>query len=244
MTHAEQGISSELFTELLELWRKQQGTFGEGAIAGPFVPMVGKRYGEPGSPRLMFVGKATYGWDEPPELSLEACAILTHAHCKQVSNGGYRSAFWRFLDRMTRRMHSAAGCDSSNSPEWALDRLVWSNLFKIGAAKSQPGKALARAQYDLMARLLTYEMESLRPDAIILMTGDYEGDFVERALGTECKHKLSGVAEPWTDVIEIPSINARLYWTRHPQGWSNPEPEEAAICRDFGDFFRCKQPKG
>jgi hypothetical protein len=238
MVGVKPGLSSELFAELLGLWEQLRDEFGEDRIAGPFVPVVGERYGETGAPKVMFIGKATYGWDAGPEMSLEERLDQARKFYEEVSSNHYSPAFWRFLCRMTVRIHGKAGLRVSEQTGWALESLIWSNLFKIGAAKSQPAKALARAQYDLMERLLHYELHTFRPDAVILVTNDYEGDFVERVFGMKDKDKLQGVSEPWTDVIDLPSIGARLYWTRHPQGWPNPEPEEQAICKNFKAFYK------
>ncbi|HEX9790355.1 MAG TPA: hypothetical protein VGA60_06805 [Kiloniellales bacterium] len=237
MVRAMPGLSPELFSELLALWERLREEFGEDRIAGPFVPIVGECYGESGVPKVMFVGKATYGWDASPGMSLGERLDQARAFYEDIANNRYRPTFWRFLCRMTGKIHGVVGLSSSEQPGWALERLIWSNLFLIGAARSQPGKALARAQHDLMGKLLHYQLHTFRPDAIILMSNEYEGDFVERVFGTEHKRKLPGVLGPWTDVIDLSSIGARLYWTRHPQGWPNPEPEEQAICQDIRAFF-------
>lgn len=71
-------LSEELFDELLDLWHQLRAGFDTNAVAAPFVPLVGTSYGEHRAPKVMYIGKATEGWSDEPEMSLATRHAFTH----------------------------------------------------------------------------------------------------------------------------------------------------------------------
>lgn len=234
------GLSPALFVELLDLWQRLQKDF---AIAAPFVPVVGTHYGAPDAPKIMYIGKATEGWDEEPRMTLAGRDLFTREFYESLCSGDYRSIYWYFIRNMTEKLYSAVGAESKNDMKWALDRVIWSNLMKIGTAASWPRKSFAKAQAPFMEKLLRYELETHRPDAIILTTNWYEWEFVEKVFGTKGRKELATIGGWTVTAQDVDEFGARLYWTRHPQGWKDRTQAEDAIAEDFVAFFSTSEAK-
>ena len=234
------GLSPALFDELLAAWQQLQKDF---AVAAPFVPVVGTHYGEPGAPKIMYIGKATEGWGTRPASSLAEDRASTKDFYDRLSAGKYRSMYWFFIRDLTAKLFDVTGnvCTADHGNEnpmkWALDRVIWSNLMKIGSVSSWPRKRLAKAQAPLMEKLLRYELETHRPDAIILTTNWYEWEFVEKVFGMKGREEIAEVGGWPILAIDADDICARLYWARHPQGWKDRWKAENEIAADFKTFF-------
>lgn len=231
-------LSEELFQELHDLAKRLDRENSSCSCDGVFVPRVGKLYGEKDAPRIMFVGKATAGWGGDSK-SLEDDWQATENFYDKLYNGEYKSQFWYYIRGLTREIYKEVGLNYENDIQWAVDRVIWSNLMKIGVNGSQPYGRLASEQRPMMKRILAYEMHNLRPDAIILCTNDYEAKLVEEVFGAQNAETIAYVGSDPIDSTLVEEIDAKLYWTRHPQGWAKNEAERI-IAEDFGKWFKSK----
>jgi hypothetical protein len=129
----------------------------------PFVPYRGSRYGDV-KPKILFIGKATYGWGEGEEG--QGSGALKHVqdrndlwdHLSKLPKkfiegqiipfyGGekgpyYRSLFWNRIFRLTGRClydYKEYERERRRSEE-CFRSIAWSNVFKVGALKSEGGK--------------------------------------------------------------------------------------------------------
>ena len=92
----------------------------------PFEPHIGKRYEKiPNEPRVMYIGKATDEWTEEKGTKIE--------------NVPQDTPFFRFIRDLVPEIYGKAGYPAPNAPDyqWMWDRIVWSNLMKIGGRKGK-----------------------------------------------------------------------------------------------------------
>lgn len=231
-------LSDELFRELNTLAARLEREFKSD---GAFVPRVGRLYGENDAPRIMFIGKGTAGWGGS-SLSLDDDWQATQRFYDKLYNKEYRSQFWDFIRNLTKGLFDRVGLDCEDDMRWALDRVVWSNLMKIGAKGSQPYGELADKQRPLMEKILHHELNTLRPNVIIICTNDYEEEFVESFFGLQDSKILAEVGGSEIYSIVSQEIGAKIYWTRHPERWGNRSEAERIIAEDFGNWYRQKPP--
>lgn len=231
------GMSNELFRELHDL-ADRMGQDCEGA----FVPRVGSLYDEEGAPRIMFIGKATAGWGGSSK-SLEDDWRVTEEFYEDLYTYQYRSMFWYYIRNLTSGVYGKLGLHFEQDMRWVLDRVIWSNLMKIGVNATQPYGKLADEQRPLMEKILRYELESLQPDMILICTNDYESRLVENIFGFQNYEVIAevGRSEIWSIVME--EVGAKVYWTRHPQGWGNRSEAERLIAEDFASWFQSHSVK-
>lgn len=116
--------------------------YAEASIAHPFSTYVGCRYKEIKSiPRIMFVGKATAGWDKP------GGQALSHKFVNDVKLGKYPwGGFWPFIIDLVPKIYGACRLETRIDPEWVLDRIVWSNLMRLGSGGGNPSGKLYKCQ--------------------------------------------------------------------------------------------------
>ena len=78
-----------------------------------------------------------------------------------------RSAFWRVIRRVTQCLCSTGG----NGEDWP-SHLVWSNLYKVSPAEGgNPNNVLSKAQLPGCRELFQLELETYRPQQLLLLTG-------------------------------------------------------------------------
>jgi hypothetical protein len=157
-----------------------------------FAPMTGARW----NGGLMFVGRALYGWPTPSFKATEldsmsfrermvqeswkisratpACPILRlHQEwqdglkSKRHAYNPSRSQFWMTIRSISQRSNI---CDDGDL-SWH-SRLHWSNLYKINPeCTGNPDEVLKIAQEKACRKLLELEIQTLRPKAIIFLSG-------------------------------------------------------------------------
>lgn len=219
-------ISQELFDELVEMRGRIDGA------DGPFVPYVGPFYGA-GTPRIAFIGKATASWDhdEPPTLAGQIAEARRFVK-ECLLEGSYRSSFWNFVIDCTLDL---TGHDRTQpqAADWALGRIVWSNLMKIAVNGGNPIGQAAASQRDLARRILKFELDALSPDCVIITTSEYEGDLVWSVFGDDWTDL--GDTELGTQVARNQPDGTRVYYTVHPQGKAT-ELRESIIREIVADF--------
>ncbi|MEI2734896.1 MAG: hypothetical protein V9G24_08850 [Rhodoblastus sp.] len=159
------------------------------------LPMIGRKY----SRQLMVIGRAPNGWNriggwengiEPSDLGDEerrwsfAQAIyrsvsetkspaecpmswVTNQWSSKACYNSARSAFWRVIRSVVARLNIA----DVDGPEWP-SHLVWSNLYKIAPAQGgNPHGELRRSQLAGCRTLLQWELETFRPERILILSG-------------------------------------------------------------------------
>lgn len=146
---------------------------------------------------LMFVGRALYGWDTEEFAAEEAknedrrralvknawtisrteprdCPILRlHEHwhdkrkLKLSKYNPNRSAFWRLIRFLSQTRISSTGL----TRPWQ-STIYWTNLYKVNpACTGNPTNALAGAQQEACIDMLTCEIETKKPEAVVFLTG-------------------------------------------------------------------------
>lgn len=206
--------------------------------ACPFVPFSGSEAISSICPRILYIGKATFGWDGS---SFEdAQDVASRFVMGEVARGQYRSAFWDFIIDVVPRVHRACGLAAEDAAEWALDRIRWTNLMKVGSAEGNPYGGLYGKQRLICHRILRDELQEFRPTCVVMVTGgDYEADVYE-VFGREWdEHTLRLPGNNlWVKDLPDEFSKGRVYWTRHPQGWRRDHREAAKelISQDHARF--------
>ncbi len=197
---------------------KQDGNWDQ-----PFLAGVGPEYFQ-ASPRLLVVGKATAGWSNVEE---PVTAEATSAHSAAFVQEPTAGAFFRHVQQL------ALGVASGVDPAAAARRIAWTNLARIGYAGGNPAGQAFDAQETLCRWLLAAELDWLRPDLVILLTGDYRHDLVSDFFDGIVWEYLpnAGHDAAWCGCWH----GVRVVWTMHPQGKSleRLERERRAIAAWF-----------
>lgn len=219
-----------------------------------FLAAKGRKY----SGELMVVGRATNGWEgscfpggnpckapypekftDPAfrkkfareiQMSVSGDDPMAWVHQQWGAKNCYntkRSAFWRVIRRVTVGLNIAG----ESYGDWA-SHLVWSNLYKVSPnAGGNPSDRLCYRQFQGCKDLFRLELDTYRPQRLLLLTGwnwadgflcglvkvDATGNYVER-VGTL----------PSTDGYPISVVVAR-----HPQGKSE-EAWSTEVLETFG----------
>ncbi len=125
--------------------------------------------------------------------------------------GGYstaRSAFWRFTRRVLAQLDGPSALDA----RWS-SRLAWTNLAKLAPwSGGIPGGSLLDIQRRIGPELLAEELDSFRPDVVLVLTGSWWFEPFAEHLGLRVNWRdglLEGVADDG---------KARWLIAPHPQG--------------------------
>lgn len=210
------------FEELLKIYSEHQIE----NPSYPFEPHIGSEFKTgKGQPRLMFVGKATYGWQKGSDAS-------DFVKKSSWANNKYYSAFWKHLFDVVRAVYyktSQKKLDIANKQnrEWVIDRIVWSNLARIGSEKNgNPSGTLLTAQTKICEKILREEIDELAPTGIVLVTYDFMESVVYNIFGKD-NWKKEYNDWFWYQTWQSRSGNSTgIYWSRHPQGWPNDDSEQ------------------
>jgi uracil-DNA glycosylase len=110
-----------------------------------------------------------------------------------------------------------------------LERIAWTNLARIGYARGNPEGAAFRVQADVCKRLIAAELDWLRPEVVVLATGNFQHRFVTNFFSEADWKALPGAGHD--DAWVCTSHGAVIVWTGHPQGKSTArlEGERRAI---------------
>ena len=181
---------------------------------GVFHTYVGERYCEASSRRLMIVGKATMGWGECGHEGSRDFVI------GKVAERKYSSHFWHFIRTLSARLHDHLNPDDLKA---LYERVVWSNIMRIGVNGGNPKGSTRNRQRDLCAALTKAEVKSLRPTHLVFTTGNDYWDEVCAVVGAQSRCELE--EDVWRLYGTDRGMN--VYWTRHPQGWSSIRKERA-----------------
>ena len=133
------------------------------------------------STRIMICGQETQGWgieldEEDP--SIISPRRIVNIYNDFVNKGGYNSPYWNFSKRISRAL-SGVG-------------IVYNNINKIGkrrgAGCDESIFQLTQAHFPVFKT----EVDILRPDLIIFLTGPKYDRKIEKILGSFDKKKISG----------------------------------------------------
>jgi hypothetical protein len=98
--------------------------------------------------------------------------------CKEIYNTR-KSAFWRVIREVVRRLEIANVDDSERS--WS-SHLAWSNLYKISPCeRGNPNGKLRKAQLEGCKKLLEWELEHYRPRRVVFLTDWWADEFLSQA---------------------------------------------------------------
>ena len=206
-------IYGDLFHRVVEA-RSTDSIADLGKMCGPFVIEPTPQFSS--SPRrVLFVGQETNGWYTVedilrPQKGLEEALLWYREFALADNHPAARSPFWTFH----RKVAAGLGLD------WRA--ILWSNLIRFdgtalpngcGSLVDHPCEA---ALLDLQRGVLSYEIDSLRADTVIFLTGpNYDhvirsefGDAEFSAVGQDSVRLLSQVKSH--------SRRTRMIRTYHP----------------------------
>jgi hypothetical protein len=226
----------------------------------PFVPYRGSAYGDDNRPKILVIGKATYGWGkrEKEQGSGALNAVLGRddlwEHLSKLSEefiegqiipfyggekGLYHSQFWNRIYRLTGQClygYSASKSEYKRErqrSEKCFRSIAWSNVFKVGALKSEggnPKKKLRDIQKE--ENTLKEEINELQPDVAIFSTGPDEYDKHIKDLLPNTSMEDVGPEHEHLKIKEIECLDTLAFRTYHFQSYSNEEFEQVVdyIC--------------
>ena len=197
---------------------------------------------------LMVVGRAPNGWDvfAYPEKFADCAFREEFTQQVQESVDGpdpmawvqerwgaadcyntKRSAFWRVIRRVTQCLCSTGG----NGEDWP-SHLVWSNLYKVSpAAGGNPDNRLREIQFLGCKELFQLELETYRPQRLLLLTGDWAEPFLDQ-LAPDDVARMAYVERVGTIVLGQ-EHQIRVVVACHPQG-KPEEPWSGEVLKAFG----------
>jgi hypothetical protein len=249
------------YLSLIERLRKEE-LADECAI--PFVPYRGSTYGDV-KPKILFIGKATYGWGkgEKEQGSGALNAVLERDdlwdHLSKLSvefiegqiipfyggeKGLYHSQFWNRIYRLTGQClygYSASKSEYKRErqrSEKCFRSIAWSNVFKVGALKSEGGNPkkglidIQKEENEKEGNDFEEEITALQPDVAIFSTGPDEYDkHIEDLLPNT---SMKDVGPEHLKMKEIEGLDTLAFRTYHFQSsyYSNEKFEQVVdyIC--------------
>ena len=149
-----------------------------------FLPQIGSQYeSDTHSQKLLFVGRSANEFYDLKQGTVsagfktwmnESCPIHDRIgkKCDASSKGIYsfeKSSFWQVVRHISSRMRTKESDDLAGSSSV----IAWSNLYKLGTTKGlgTPNAKLKCVQLDEAKAMFVAEIEVLRPDAIVMLTG-------------------------------------------------------------------------
>jgi hypothetical protein len=227
----------------------------------PFVPYVGASYCD-AKPKILIIGKATYGWGKGDEgqgsgALDDVLGMDDHDRWKYLvelpeefiegeimpyyggeGTGPYR-AFWRRIYQLSGKLlmdHPVADYkrDRRRSEE-VFRSIAWSNVFKVGALKSEggnPTKKLRNIQKEENKKegnAFEEEITALRPDVAIFSTSRAYDEHIEDLLPHT---SMEDVGPEHLKIKEIAGLDTLAFRTYHFQYYSNEKFEQVVdyIC--------------
>jgi hypothetical protein len=167
-------------------------------------------------PRLLFVGKATNGYNEPG-LGSFAGSMATNTGLLRTHK---LSQFLGFIRKITAELLQARGLSFDQGA--VMRSIGWSNLVKIGVANGNPQGTKLQTQAKLSIEILKAEIARWKPHATIFLTSEYAADtvllpaFGDRGTWTQQTAIASGTTEHvWFKTAA--ETGCPLIWTLHPQ---------------------------
>ncbi len=230
-------ISHALYERLAAL--REEMIAGEiGSPAQVFVPVGAPIQDRPlQMPRVLYVGKATRGFGESNLAGFTGAVAGASTVIDDWLLPG-RSAFWQFIRAVLRQL--AANCDHLTDAD-LLHYFGWSNLAKIGDLHGNPDVSSLKAQQDLCVEVLTAEIATFQPTAIILATTNYAQHEVVFPLFGYDGWSFDTQEQDRVAYKQHPQFGL-VVWTNHPQGM-RPNGTRAVIQKFVSELI-LKQWRG
>jgi hypothetical protein len=205
--------------------RKQMVGVGIGDLAKVFVPAGAAPPARPNrmAPRVLFVGKATNGWNEKRLDSFDGSKRQAEDTLKKWGPRP-RKAFWEFSRAVLRQALRSCNIEADDGELASFSG--WSNLVLIGNTGSYgppKGRALDR-QKELCIEALRAEIIRFRPTAVVLMSQAYAMHEIAHPVfgghdGTWSFDTSQQDSVAWKF---HPDLETTVVWTNHPQGMRPP----------------------
>lgn len=233
------------YLRLIDHLKKQ---VGPDECTVPFVPYVGSSYGD-ADPKILVIGKATYGWGKGESGQGsgtlgdvlgrdDLCEYLAELPKRFIEDeiipfygggsGHYHSQFWNRIYRLTGNLLLDRPVSKYKREQQASERcfrsIAWSNVFKVGATKTErgnPNQTLISIQK--AHNTLEEEIDVLQPNLVIFSTGPtYDGHLVDFLPKTT----LRDAAPDHLRVKEVVGLESPAFRTCHFQYYSNQTFEQ------------------
>ena len=121
--------------------------------------------------RILFIGQATGGeWSSESLSDYDKAwdkATNEVAECAPSRTGG----FWQVVDDITKNTFREIGVQLP--AERYCDVIGWSNLAKISKYSGNPNGGALNMQADLCVEQLQFEIQTMDPTAIVLLSGEF-----------------------------------------------------------------------
>ena len=205
---------------------------GVSNVAHVFVPVgpVGDAFGASPALRVLFVVRATRGFDEERVSTYEGAAaraaeLVTETYLSDEGSPA-QSDFWRFARNV---LGAALDGSGSQGGDRLADHVGWSNLAKIGNTKGNATPDSLSIQKGLCREALRLEMAAIKPQAVVLTTGDYaEEEVLLPVFGMDgwTEERTGRAAWRWKAGEPFCPLVVR---THHPQGKFDMDDTAAAI---------------
>lgn len=155
--------------------------------------------------KLLFIGQETNQWynDYGQKVkTAEKIATMQENYWYFVLDQSYNTLFWRFIWDVDQKVNAGA-CG-----------YLWNNVIKIGRASGlgTPDYRLVQLEEQYF-NILKKEIEILKPDAVIFLSGpDYDG-YIKNRLGSFTIKESFGKCFDRLQIPDLPEDTFRLY---HP----------------------------
>lgn len=161
--------------------------------------------------KVAFVGQETYGWTDEIEIDAQMEAYSRF----NLGEDYYSSPFWNVI----RKLETALTGANYNS--------AWLNLNRYDEAGGKPSweNQVRLGELDF---LLIEELKIVAADVVILFTGPYYDDRVNKLFGSG-QTLVEGFSLRQLCQLQSPSLNGAIFRTYHPNYLRRSGLEPAAI---------------
>jgi hypothetical protein len=160
---------------------------------------------------ILFCGQATRGFNEEDLADFDRCG----ARCGEIAHnlrGARTGPFWQVVDDIMRGVYQSL---CRPVPDTGLSSVIgYTNLLKIGRVGTNPLPQSCRMQADLCIEQLNYEIKTMNPTAIVLLTASYaQHEIVEPVFGAD------GWAQDVPDCnrVAFKTTPRAVIWGNHPR---------------------------
>jgi hypothetical protein len=169
-------MKESLKTTLLPLYASLLNNIKQTEEIYPFCMQWGSNFPKEWNSGILFVGKATNGWQFPTRdvnevfLANGNGIFNRNDQMRWVEDVRYysKSPFWRVIKNTTSNVYE---------PNHWYNYVAWSNLYKLSYGKGNPNTRLKREQSSLCIDILKEEIRALSPRFVVFLTSGWEDFF-------------------------------------------------------------------
>jgi len=166
----------------------------------------------------LFIGQCTRGYGDADIADFDAARKRGEEIVQSDFFPSGRTAFWRFARGVMRGIASRLEHDAADDDTRLAASVGWSNLAKVGDVKGNATLPAICVQAELCVSALHAEVERMRPDAVVVATGEYaRAEIFDRVFGAEgwtpAPYKEGDVYLKRGAALGVPIIA----WTAHPR---------------------------